>query len=230
MTTVVEQTAILLERIRNFAMPDGPVECGGTWLKQRGEMRMGADKPWLPFEAEQRFEGTGIDFRWRAWIRMAPLVPALVVDSFEHGRGDLSARVFGLLPVARSRGPDTDRGEALRGLAELPWHPFAFRQGPPFMWESPAANTMRATFDDGSTRATVEFQVDAEGRGLGVTASNRPRIVGKSVVDTPWSATVCEYRTFGRLRVPTVAEVTWHLPGGPFTYWRGRLTDFKTLP
>ena len=132
MATMVEQAAVLLERVRNFAMPDGPVVCGGTWLRQRGEMRMGADKPWLPFEAEQRFKGTGIDFRWRAWIRMAPLVPALVIDSFEHGRGVLTARVFGFVPVASSRGPDMDRGEALRGLAELPWRPFAFRQGPLF--------------------------------------------------------------------------------------------------
>jgi hypothetical protein len=229
MATVVEQTAVLLERIRNFAMPEGPVECAATWLKQRGEMRMGADKPWLPFEAEQRFEGTGIDFRWRAWIRMAPFVPAFVIDSFEHGRGALAARVFGFLPVASSHGPDTDRGEALRGLAELPWHPYAFRQGPLFMWESTAANQLRATFDDGRTRATVEFQVDADGRGLAVTAPHRPLIVGKSVVDTPWSGTVREYRTFDRLRVPTFAEVTWHLPEGPFTYWRGRVTDFKTL-
>jgi hypothetical protein len=72
-------------------------------------------------------------------------------------------------------------------------------------------------------------QVDADGRELAVTAPNRPRLVGKSVVDTAWSGRVSEYQTFGRLRVPTVAEATWHLPEGPFTYWRGRVTDFKTL-
>ena len=104
---MVEQTATLLERIRNFAMPEGPVECGGTWLKQRGEAH------------------------GRRQAMAAIRGRAAVIDSFEQGRGALAARVFGFLPVVRSPGPDTDPGEALRGLAELPWRPFAFRQGPP---------------------------------------------------------------------------------------------------
>jgi hypothetical protein len=155
---VNEETRTRLERIRSFAMPDGPVECRGTWLRQRGEMRMDADKPWLPFEAEQQFDGSGIDFRWRAWIRMAHLMPALVVDSFERGHGALTARVFGFIPVASSRGPDTDRGEAMRGLAELPWRPFAFRAGPDFTWEASSADKLRATFHDGKILASVEFR------------------------------------------------------------------------
>lgn len=31
------------------------------------------------------------------------------------------------------------------------------------------------------------------------------------------------------VRVPTSPEVTWHLPEGPFTYWRGRVTVFKVI-
>jgi hypothetical protein len=220
----------ILDRVRSYAMPDGPVETAGTWLRQRGEMRMDVDGPWMPFTAEQWFEGSGVDFRWRAWVRMGGLLPTLVVDSFERGRGGLTARVLGLVPVASSRGPETDRGEALRGLAELPWRPFAFRAGPPFTWKATATNTLRATFDDGETRASVDFQVDADGRAVGAVASSRPRLVGKSFVDTPWFATVSEYRTFGRLRVPSQAEAAWQLPRGPFTYWRGQVTDFKTFP
>jgi hypothetical protein len=48
-------------------------------------------------------------------------------------------------------------------------------------------------------------------------------------VDTAWSGAFGEYRTFDGLRVPTVAEVTWHLPEGPFTYWRGRVAEFRVL-
>ena len=102
-------------------------------------------------------------------------------------------------------------------------------RGPGFNWDARDADKLRATFDDGRTRATVEFEVDAEGRMLGVTASSRPRVVGKSVVDTAWSGAFAEYRIFDRLRVPTRAEVTWHLPEGPFTYWRGRVIDFRVL-
>jgi hypothetical protein len=44
-------------------------------------MRFAPDRPWLPFRAEQTFTGDGIDFRWEAQVRMAPLVRARVVDS-----------------------------------------------------------------------------------------------------------------------------------------------------
>ncbi len=220
----------LLERIRRFSMPGGPVECRGTRLTQVGEMRFALDRPWMPFEAEQWFEGSGIDFRWRAKVRMAPLVRATVVDSFEHGRGLLVARLLGLIPVARARGPETDVGEAMRGLAELPWRPFAFRQVPPFGWEARGAGRLGATFDDGRVHVAVEFEVDDQGCVRGMSVPGRPRGVGKASVETPWSGRFAEYRAFGGLRVPTAGEVSWVLPEGPFTYWRARVTQLEALP
>ncbi|HTP28016.1 MAG TPA: DUF6544 family protein [Anaeromyxobacteraceae bacterium] len=219
----------VLERVRRFALPEGVVACRGTWLRQVGEMRFGPDSRWLPFEAEQWFEGHDIDFRWQAKVRMAPLVSAEVVDAFKNGAGTLTARVFGVIPLARARGPETDRGEALRGLSELPWRPFGFGEGPSIIWEATKSDGLRASFDDGRTRAVLEFEVDAEGRVLGGRTSSRPRLVDKSVVDTPWSGVFGEYRMFDGLRVPTAAEVTWHLPEGLFTYWRGRVIEFRVL-
>jgi Family of unknown function (DUF6544) len=226
---VPEDVRGLLERIRCQAMPEGPVECRGTWLRQQGEMRFGPGRPWMRFEAEQWFERNGIDFRWNARVRMGPLMSARVVDSFEHGEGTLTAKVLGVIPVARARGAETDKGEALRGLAELPWRPFAFSDAPYLTWETVGSDKLRVTYDDVRTRATLEFEVDGEGRVLGAAVSSRPRLVGKSVVDTPWSGAFGEYRTFDRLRVPTSAEVAWHLPEGSFTYWRGRVAEFRVL-
>jgi len=223
------QAASLLERIRRCAMPDGAFECRGTWLRQEGEMRFAPDRPWLPFTAEQWFMGSGIEFRWQARVRMAPLVRARVVDGFEGGKGMLTARVFGFVPVARSRGPTTDKGEAMRGLAELPWRPFAFRETPCLNWETVGADKLRAIFDDGRIQAAVEFEIDGEGHVLGGAASSRPRVVGKSVVETAWSGRFGEYRMFDRVRVPTIAEANWHLPEGPFAYRRGRVREFRIL-
>jgi hypothetical protein len=219
----------LLERVRLFAMPGGPVACRGTWLRQRGALRFSADRPWLSFEAEEWFEGRGVDFRWKARVRMAPGVHAVVVDSFLGGKGALTARLFGLLKVAGSSGRDLDRAEALRGLAELPWRPFAFGEGPGFSFEAPADGQLQVSFDDGATRATVDFDVDREGRVLGGRAERRPRLVGRGVLDTPWSGAFHDYREIAGLRLPMAAEATWQLPEGPFTYWRGQVLDFKVL-
>jgi hypothetical protein len=224
-----DQGSSLVERVRCFAMPHGEVACRGAWLRQTGELRFGPDRPWLPFDAEQSFDGPGIDFRWAARVRMAPLLHARVVDAFQGGAGSLVARVLGIIPVARASGPDTDLGEALRGLAELPWRPMAFARASHLAFTSPSPGRLGATFDDGRTRAAVEFEVADDGRVLSVTAPHRPRLVGKRVTATPWSGTFREYQELDGFRVPTAAEVTWHLPDGPFTYWRGRVTEFRLL-
>ncbi len=224
-----DDEASLISRVRRFAMPHGAVGGGGTWLRQRGEMRFAPDRSWMPFTAEQSFNGSGIDFRWVARVRMAPMVSARVVDAFENGAGSLVARVFGIIPVARARGPETDIGEALRGLADLPWHPMAFGQGSSLNFEAVSPNRLRATFDNGKTSGVLDFDVDGEGRVLSVTVASRPRVVGKLVINTPWSGTFRDYRECDGRRVPTAAEVTWHLPEGPFTYWRGRVTEFRVV-
>ena len=220
-----EVTSALLERIRLHAMPDGPVECRGTWLRQQGEMRFEPDRPWLPFRAEQWFIGDGVDFRWAAQVRMAPLVRARVIDAFEGGKGSLIARIFGIFRVAHSRGPVTDRAEAMRGLAELPWRPYAFRERSPLVWEEVGPNQLRVAFHD----VAVVLDVDANGTVVGTAAANRPLIGGKTVVETPWVGVFTEYETFEGLRVPTRAEASWVLAEGLFTYWRGRVVEFRVL-
>jgi hypothetical protein len=212
----------LLERVRRFAMPQGDVEPYDIRFSQQGEMRLAPSAPWRPFRAQQWMSGSSIDFRWRAWVRMAPFAPVLVVDSFASGAGALSAAAFGLLPLADGRGRHFDRGEAMRGLAELPWRPFAFGRLANVTWEAAGESGLRATFDDGATRASVELEVGREGRVVGGSAI-RPHAEGRTTVDTKWSGSFGDYRSFGRIRIPTSAEVAWLLPEGPFTYWRGRV-------
>jgi Family of unknown function (DUF6544) len=218
----------LLERVRRFAMPEGDVEARDVRFSQQGEMRLAPDAPWRPFRAEQWKSGSSIDFRWRAWFRMVPFAPVLVADSFERGAGALTAAAFGLIPVARGRGPDFDRGEVMRALAELPWRPFAFGRLAKVAWEAAGEGGLRATFDDGRTRASVDLDIDGEGRVLGGSAI-RPRAVGKSTVETKWSGSFGDYRGFGRIRVPASAEVAWLSPEGRFDYWRGRIIAFASV-
>src|SRR5947209_10677807 len=115
------QTALdVLERVRRFARVSAiPVTCRGTYLRQLGEMRMSAAGPWLPFEAEQRFSAVGVDFRWKAYVHLARWLPGTIIDAVDGSRGILSVRLFGIFPIARYKGPGLDKGEIMRGLAEM---------------------------------------------------------------------------------------------------------------
>jgi hypothetical protein len=171
-----------LERVRRFAMPNGAVPCREIRLRQVAEIRLAPDGAWLAHEAEQRIDPLGVAFRWKARTRMARLFPITIVDAFEGGQGELTVRLFGVIPLVRGRGAEFDRGEAMRGLAEMPWHPFGFNEHPGLTWAAAEGGGLHAAFDDGRTRAAVDFQLDDKGRVLGARAANRPRWVGKTVV------------------------------------------------
>lgn len=192
-------------------------------------MRLAPGGSWRSFRAWERFSGSGVDFRWRARFHVAPLVDGSVVDAFEGGAGFLRVCLFGFIPIVRSRGTASDRGEALRGLAELPWRPWAFREAPPLSWESAEPCRLRGTFDDGRTRVSAEFELDPAGHVLAATVADRPRVVGTSTASCPWSGVFRGYRRLNGIVVPTYAEASWHLVDGIFTYWRARLIEFHLL-
>jgi hypothetical protein len=97
---VDRQAGLLLQRAHRFALPDGGLECRRFILRQSGEIRLAPDKPWLAFAAEQWFGATDLDFCWTARARIARMLPVTVVDAFERGRGVLSVRLAGIIPVA----------------------------------------------------------------------------------------------------------------------------------
>jgi hypothetical protein len=76
----------LLERIRKFSMPDGEIRGRQVRLRQVGELRLGPERPWRPFRAHQVFNGSSLDFRWQAWMKLVPLLPTRVVDAFLVGK------------------------------------------------------------------------------------------------------------------------------------------------
>jgi hypothetical protein len=49
-------------------------------------------------------------------------------------------------------------------------------------------------------------------------------------VPRPWTGRFGDYAIIDGLRIPTTAEVTWELPDGPFTYFRGTVTNLTVVP
>lgn len=197
-------------------------------LEQQGEMRLGPDKSWQPFLAEEFFAVHNIAFVWQARVHVAPLFSAIVIDRYAHGHGELDARLFNTLRVAHAAGPDTDRGELLRYLAELPWVPQAIAENGALEWQSLDDHEIVVAAGRGAARCSVTLHLDDTGDIVGASAV-RPRLVGESAVPTPWAGAFSAYRDFGGMRIPTHAEVWWELPRGRFVYWRGDVTAAETI-
>lgn len=211
----------LIERRLERNLPAASRSASGTLFHQTGTIRLGADRPWMPFTAEQTVDAAKVGFVWHARFRMAPLVTGVVEDAFEDGKGRLDAKIWGVIPVAHARGLDIDRGESQRYLGELAWCPMALSQNTELRFEPVDERTVKVwAFDE---QTYVDLRFDDEGDIVGTRTTTRVR-EDKAV---PWEGRFWGYRDFGPLRAPAFAEVWWDEPQGPFVYWKGEMTDLE---
>ena len=193
-----------------------------TRLTQSGEMlRRPGEKP-LAFSAREELAVREVGFEWRAGFGPNRLVRLTVVDRYRDGEGSLTARVWGLLPVTSSRGPDTDRAEAIRYLAELPWVPHAIARNRDLVWREVDDQTVEVTAEVAGERAALTIGFDSDGDVVHVSALRR-RQEGKTFVETPWAGDFSDYGVIDGIRMPATAEVYWDPGGDRFVYWRGRV-------
>jgi hypothetical protein len=196
-------------------------------LRQRGMMRTNPRDTWRPFTAEQTISVGVPGFVWNAWAEIAPLLSARILDAYVGGKGHLEARLFGSLPVARSAGPETDRGELMRYLAELAWAPHAILFNPFLRWREIDASTVEVSAGSAGGPARVRLIFDSGGISR-IEADDRPRTEGKRTVPRRWIGRFFDYRHMNGCRIPVRAEVSWVLPGGVFECWRGDIIAFET--
>lgn len=227
------EAAALLARLRAFAMPRGEESlrgARGVRLTQRGELipspAPGARR--IRFTAEQTLDALRSGFRWVAAVKVGPLRLLTATDAYEDGRGSLVLRAGGILPVSRGEGPDFDRGELQRYLAEVVFCPPALVLHPSLEWSALGPDTARLRDRADPSGATVDLTLD-EARGAFTCRADRPRAVGKGTVTTPWLAVSDQPRGWSGLRIPTRIEVRWELPEGPFTYFRAEVTSLELL-
>jgi hypothetical protein len=193
-------------------------------LTQSGEMTQKPGGRRLEFTAVQESAVETVEFEWHASFGPNPLVRVKVLDRYGDGEGLLLARVWGIIPATRSTGPETDRGEATRYLAELPWVPHAMRANRELSWREIDGGEVEVSTLVGGTAISVRLAFDGDGL-IRRASAIRPRLTGGTSVDTPWVGEFGDYVELGGIRVPRSAEVSWDLPEGRFTYWRGEVTS-----
>lgn len=199
-----------------------------TRIHQVGKMRFQPDSAWIPFTADQYFAMPQPGFVWHA--RFGLPMPTTVIDSYVEGHGHLEARLLGSIPVAKATGPDADRGELMRYLAELACCPAALMGNSALDWRQLDQQTVEVSVGQGQARVSVRLAFDAAGDMVGAFTPNRPRSVGDRVEYSPWRGIWFDYQTLFGHRIPTRGEVSWELDTGLFTYWQAQITAIATVP
>lgn len=190
-------------------------------------MRFAPGRAWRRFVARQIIAVRRPGFVWCARMRPIPLVWVDVLDAYVAGEGSLDARLFGCLRVARSAGAEAGRGELLRYLAELPWVPQALLHNPELCYRETGPRVVEVAANSRAGLAQVRLRFE-NGDVVRVEAGNRPRMLGRRLVPTPWAGCFYDYRDWNGWRIPMRAEAGWMLDAGMFVYWRGEITDYRS--
>jgi hypothetical protein len=212
---------------RSFAsLPVGAV---AIRIRQKGEMRQSPEQPWSPFEAEQIIALDKIAFVWIAQMPMMPGLKVHVVDAYDGTRGFLAARLARAIPLATATGPEIDKGEVQRYLAELPWAPGALSANAQVSYQQVSDNAVvvAATLDH--QRISVVLEIDKLGHVTSASTDARPRTVGTRTIATPWRGYFSDWRMLNGFELPAKAEVEWILKDGPFPCWRGEILAVEAI-
>lgn len=214
-----------VQRYFRAVLKDGQPLIAAARLVHTGTFNVGETKPnWRPFSSRQLVTTRRPGFVWDARVAMAPGLPIFVHDAYVAGKGVLHAEALGLITVADVQGTsEVARGELLRYLAEAMWYPTALLPSQGVVWTPIDELSARATLQDGTTVASLDFRFRADGLLESTFAAARPRTLAGNVGHAPWTGRGWHYELHDDMQIPVEAEVEWREASGAYPYWRGRI-------
>jgi len=217
-------------RYFRYALKEGQPPIRATRITQAGELRaMDATKDgWKPFAATQYLSPQSPGFVWDASIRMALLLPVRVRDAYADGEASGQVSFLSLVTLAEERGtPELNAGALHRYLAESVWVPTALLPRAGLAWSPIDGNTALATLTDSQTTVSLEFRFSDAGEITSIYTPGRFAYLDGRYQLLPWEGHFRNYQERAAMRIPTEADVEWHLPSGRFPVWRGRIVDVE---
>jgi hypothetical protein len=218
-----------VQRYFRAVLKDGQPIVAAANVAHTGTFNMSeTGEQWKPFTSNQRVVTRRPGFDWDGRILMMPGLPVHVHDAYVAGEGILHAAVLGLFSMVELRGTgDVAQGELMRFLAEAVWYPTALLPSQGVDWDAVDDYSAQATLKDGDVTLTLLFHFNEDDTIDAVRADARGRMVGGTVVPTPWHGQFWNYTSLDGIRVPLDGEVAWLLPEGAKPYWRGRITQLN---
>ena len=195
-------------------------------ITQRGEFRLGRDKPWMPLRATQVYTTNPPGFLWDASMRMFPLIDVTGRDRYTNGIGDIEMRIASLVPVASTSGGNLNSGALLRYLNETMWFPGALLL-PNVTWDAIDDASARATLTDAGQSVSAVFEFDDQDRLVNMTAD---RWNDSEQAFRPWSTPISDWGTFEGIQIATAGAGVWNTGPDAYEYVRLELTSVEYDP
>jgi len=185
-----------------------------------GSFRLRPDAAWLPCHALQYNSAASVARIFHMRLRYHHL-PLLVRDTYLHGRGRMSARLFDAIPMVEVSDERIATGELVTYLNDAVLFAPSMLLLLATSFREVDGDCFDVTLRDGNLEVGARVFLDARGAVTQFSTTDRfgnDPASPAEMVRARWTTPVRAWRWIGDLPVPASATATWHFASGDFTY------------
>lgn len=216
-----------VQRYFRYCLNEGQRYIACARLRHGGAFRTGEGRKWMPIAGEEYFAAQEPGFLWRGKVKPLPFYWITARDRYYQGKGNMLIKLFSILTIADSKGEEMDQSSLLRFFAEAPLFPTALLPGRYLAWEPLDEDSAKAVVSHRGIDCSLVLHFNEEGQATHVTTEDRFRDVKGKFARAAWTGQFGDYQDIGGMRIPTVIEAVWNLPGGDFSYGRFTVTEIE---
>ncbi|UWX53785.1 hypothetical protein NYZ99_11605 [Maribacter litopenaei] len=223
--TLSELPAVIQKWLTNSGVI-GKKFISNVHLVQELQLKMKPEQlEWNNGAAEQYFTVQPPAFNWNITTQMNSILKVVGRDKFENGNGEMTIKLFSLIPVANAKNHEkVNQATLQRFLAEIVWFPSA-SLSPYIKWESLNEYSAKATMDYEGTRGSGEFHFDEKGNFKKFIALRYQD--SNATEPTEWTVIATKTEERNGLKIPVECEVSWELENDKWTWLKLQITDIQ---
>jgi hypothetical protein len=180
---------------------------------------------WMFGSAEQYFTVQPPAFNWNINTKMNSILSVAGRDKFENGNGEMTIKLFSLIPVAKANNnKKVDQATLQRYLAEIVWFPSASLSSY-IKWEIIDEYSAKAIMEYNGTKGSGEFYFDKNGKFLKFVAMRFQD--SNSIEPTEWTVIATKTEERNGIKIPVECKANWKLDNGNWTWLKVKITDIE---
>jgi len=187
-----------------------------------GEFRQRTEQKFMPCEAWQYNTSLGPARVYYMRIDFAGVLPMFGVDVYQAGHGQMHGKLLGLIAVADGSGPEFDISELTTYVNDALMFAPSMLLTPAVSWTTVDDDSFRVSMSDRGISATSRVFVDAQGRMVDFSTTDRWAALPAGLTRACWTTPIDGWLNHDGRWLPTGGHAVWHLDSGEFEYGRGQ--------
>lgn len=194
-----------------------------------GHFRLAGRSGWMPAEVWQYDTAPQVVRVFHMRVDVAGLIPMVGCDTYVSGHGRTQGKLFDLVPIAHTEGPETDRSELVTYLNDVVLLAPSMLLRLPVSFTAVDDRSFDLRLSDGGQSVSARVHLDGEGLPCDFSSTDRyadlPGGLARAHWTTPVGRWVDASDGAGRRPLATRGQAVWHLDNGPLPY-----LDFAISP